>query len=58
LNKYDIAKEITITAIEKNFVSCYVNDTSKDYVHISEQVAENVAAFYNKLIEKLNIPYD
>jgi hypothetical protein len=54
LNKYEIAKELTITAIQNN---CFNHDVdNKDsYKHINEQVAENIAAFFNKLVKELNI---
>lgn len=57
MNKYEIAKDLTIAALQNHYVSTNV-DVNDTYIHMSEQVAENVAVFYNKLVEKLSIKED
>lgn len=54
MTKVEVAKEITIAAIQNDLVNPKTSNNDS-YIHMNEQVAENVAAFYNKLIEKLNI---
>jgi hypothetical protein len=54
LNKNDIAKELTIAALNNKYIISNASDRTST-VSMSESVAENVAAFYNKLIEKLDI---
>lgn len=54
MNKQQIAKELTIAALEVKIIEPTVS-SYENYLDLNEKIAENVAAFYNKLIEKLNI---
>ncbi len=54
MNKYEIAKELTITAIQNHCFNPNV-ESNDSYKHINEQIAESVAAFFNKLVENLNV---
>ncbi|MCT8975532.1 hypothetical protein N4T77_02860 [Clostridium sp. CX1] len=54
MSKEEIAKELTLAAINNKLIT--VNTSKFDsYVEYSEKVAENVAAFYNKLMEQLDV---
>jgi len=53
LTKYEIAKDITIALIsDKNSIAIGDIELANN---ANEQLAENVAAFYNMLIQKLDI---
>jgi hypothetical protein len=56
LNKYEIAKELTIIAMQNEYI---IKDTSKALndktVDKNVLIAEQVAIFYNKLVEKLDV---
>lgn len=54
MKKVEIAKELTIAALNNKLISNNVEENDS-YVHINQQIAENVAAFFNKLVESLNI---
>lgn len=56
MNKYEIAKELTIIAMQNEYI---IKDTSKALndktVDKNVLIAEQVAIFYNKLVEKLDV---
>jgi hypothetical protein len=52
LTKYEVAKELTITAINNQLI-LKSDVMASDFNTMNLQVAENVAAFYNKLVESL-----
>ena len=54
MTKTELAKELTIVALNNKYIVDTVSN-KESYVSMNQQVAENVAAFYNKLVEKLNI---
>lgn len=54
MNIYDTAKELTIAAIQNNLLDLASDDKST-YKAMAEGTAENVATFYNRLIEKLKV---
>jgi hypothetical protein len=54
MTKAELAKELTLAALNNKYISEGVLDKTS-YISINEQIAENVAAFYNKLMEKLDI---
>ena len=53
LDKYEIATQLTLAAIEKGYISATSPHT--DANDRTVYVAENVAAFFNKLIEKIEV---
>jgi len=53
LNKYEIAKELTVTALNNKYITHGIDNSECNYVSMSEQLAENVAAFYNKLADTI-----
>lgn len=52
LTKAEIAKELTLAAINNDLIIKAVQDKSS-YKAMNEELAENVAAFYNKLMDNL-----
>ncbi len=53
MDKYEIATQLTLAAIEKGYISATSPHT--DANDRTVYVAENVAAFFNKLIEKIEV---
>ena len=54
LGKHTIVKELTLEALKNNYLKKDIVDNGND-IEYNERVAENVAAFYNKLFEKLDL---
>jgi hypothetical protein len=64
LDKYELAKELTIAAINNKLINPNTNtdpsngNTEEYCKAINENIAKNVAAFYNKLIQNLTTETD
>lgn len=54
LNKYELAKELTIAAITSNVINASADDhTTSKSMNVS--IASNIATFYNTLVEQIKV---
>lgn len=53
MNKYEVAKEITLAAISNKSINTRAVDNKSSFKDENKEIAENIATFYNTLVQNL-----